>query len=342
MPNQFLATDSNITYTGRWADLPTATGPLRLAITSGGSFRFKFTGSSVTLTFQPFTLGEFRPELSYSIDGQPPVRTVLAPELALTGLPTGEHSLIVWVEGVAVPLQVKRWSCRQGVGLRSVTLAATGQLAPYPTGHTKKLLLIGDSIGEGLLMRGGTAWTNYPAFANARLNFGNQLGTRLHADVWCHCFGGAAIAKPFNDLPPAADNYPFILQGVPHTDPAFDAILIEAGHNDYGIEPAPFVDSYRLLLAKVRQANPPARLFLFPPLKPHAPAKFDLVQALAAETQCIFIDNSGWKITMPNDGHPDVAGHTQIADYLAPLISPHLTEWLAAGQNPVDPTPAPP
>jgi len=324
MRNLFPADHPHITYLGRWADLPAETGRMKLAITSGGGFRFKFTGLSVTLIFQPFTVDKFRPELSYSLDGLPPMRIPLAPAVTISDLAATEHSLIVWVEGVAVPLHVKRWSCRQGVGLRSVALAAAGQLAPYPTGHTKKLLIIGDSIGEGLLMLGGTAGTNYPAFANARLNFGNQLGARLHADVWFQCFGGAAIAKPFQDLPPAAANYPFILQGVTHTDPAFDAILIEAGHNDYGIEPARFVDAYRTLLAIVRQANPTASVFLFPPLQPHAPGKFGLVQALAAETKCVFIDNSGWKIAMPNDGHPDVAGHTQIADYLAPLIAAHL------------------
>jgi len=245
----------------------------------------------------------------------------LQDEVAITGLDaTAQHTMVVWVEGVAFTLNVKRWTCQQGVGLRGVELAATGRLSAYPTGNPKKLLILGDSIGEGLLMLGGTAARNFPQYANARLNFGNQLGALLHADVWFQCFGGAAIGRNFFDVPPAPANYPFILQGCPHHDPAFDSVIVEDGHNDAGVPADRFIENYKILIAKVRQANPQAVVFLFPPLKPYAPEKFELVRSVAAETKCVFIDNSTWKVDAPNVDHPSVKGHTQIAEYLKPII----------------------
>ena len=324
-PNRFSAQDPSITYLGRWADLTVDNAPIKLAIASGGSFRFRFTGASVKLNFLPFTVDPNKPEISYSIDSQPPVRISLQDEVAITGLDaSAQHTLIVWVEGVAFTLHVKRWTCQQGVGLRSVELAPTGRLTTYPTGNTKKLLILGDSIGEGLLMLGGAAARNFPQFANARLNFGNQLGALLHADVWLHCFGGAAIGKNFFDIPPAPDNYPFILQGCPQNDPDFAVVIIEDGHNDAGVPAAQFIENYKTLIAKVRQANPHAVVFLFPPLKPYAQDKFELVRSVAEETKCVFIDNSAWKVEAPNQYHPSVKGHTQIAEYLKPIIAAHL------------------
>ena len=323
--NQFPADSPNITYIGRWADLTVDNTKVKLAIASGGSFRFKFTGSNVKLSFLPFTVDPNKPEISYSIDNQAPVRIPLQDELAITGLDaTVPHTMIVWVEGVACTLKVKRWTCKQGVGLRGVELAATGRLSAYPTGNTKKLLILGDSIGEGLLMLGGTVVRNFPQYANARLNFGNQLGTLLHADVWLHCFGGAAIGQNFFDIPPAPANYPFILQGCPHNDPAFDVVIIEDGHNDAGVPADRFIGNYKILIEKVRQANPHAVVFLFPPLKPYAKDKFELVRAVAEETKCVFIDNSTWKVDAPNINHPSVKGHTQIAEYLKPIIETYL------------------
>ena len=325
MPNRFQTDNPNITYIGRWADLTVDNVKVKLAIASGGSFRFKFTGSSVKLAFLPFTVDPNKPEISYSIDSQPPVRVPLQDEVAITGLDaTVQHTMIVWVEGVAYTLKVKRWTCQQGVGLRSVELAATGRLAAYPTGNPKKLLILGDSIGEGLLMLGGTAVRNFPQYANARLNFGNQLGALMHADVWLHCFGGAAIGQNFFDVPPAPDNYPFILQGYPHKDPAFDGVIIEDGHNDAGGPADRFIRNYKILIEKVRQANPHAVVFLFPPLKPYAKEKFELVRSVAEETKCVFIDNSTWKVDAPNVYHPSVKGHTQIAEYLKPIVEAHL------------------
>ncbi len=327
---------SPITFIGRWADISSNDAPAKLTIASGGSFRFKFTGSSVKLVFMPFTVdvAALRPEISYVIDGKPPVRIPLEEELLLSNLEPGEHSLIVWVEGVAVPLNVRRWTCRQGVGLRSVQLAANGRLSAYPSGNSKRLLVIGDSIGEGLLMLGGTAWANYPKFANGRLNFGNQLGARLRADVWFQCFGGAAIGKGFSDIPPAFDNYPFIFQGYAQQDPAFDAVIIEAGHNDGSVAPAHFVESYKTLIDKVRKANPRAAIFLFPPLKPYAPGKFELVRAVATDKKCVFVDNHDWKVDAPNDSHPSLKGHTQIAEYLTPIVGQALNGAEARNRTP--------
>ena len=323
--NRFRADNPNITYIGRWADLTVDNAKTKLAIASGGSFRFKFTGSSVKLAFLPFTVDPNKPEISYSIDNQAPVRIPLQEELAITGLDTtAQHTLIVWVEGVAFPLKVKRWTCKQGVGLRSMELDTTGRLAAYPTGNTKKLLILGDSIGEGLLMLGGTVVRNFPQYANARLNFGNQLGALLHADVWFQCFGGAAIGQNFFDVPPAPDNYPFILQGCPHHDPTFDGVIIEDGHNDTGVPADRFIGNYKILIAKVREANPHAVVFLFPPLKPYAKDKFELVRSVAEETKCVFIDNSTWKVAAPNVYHPSVTGHTQIAEYLKPILAAHF------------------
>ena len=323
--NWFPADNPDITYIGRWADVTVDNTKAKLAITSGGSFRFKFTGPSVKLGFLPFTVDPNQPEISYSIDNQAPVRIPLQAEVAITGLnATAQHTLIVWVEGVAFPLKVKRWTCQQGVGLHRVELGTSGRLAAYPTGNTRKLLILGDSIGEGLLMLGGAVARNFPQYANARLNFGNQLGARLQADVWLQCFGGAAIGRNFFDVPPAPDNYPFILQGCPHHDPAFDGVIIEDGHNDAGVPADRFIGNYKILIAKVRQANPQAVVFLFPPLKPYAPEKFELVRSVAAETKCVFIDNSTWQVDAPNVYHPSVKGHTQIADYLKPILAAHL------------------
>ena len=321
----FEPTSPHITYIGRWADLPWGNGRVKLAIASGGSLQFKFTGPSVQLAFVPFTVDPHLPEISYSIDGQPPVRIPLRDELTLTGLDATEHTFVMWVDGVACPLNVQRWTCRQGVGLRSVTLAANEQLAPYPTGNSKRLLIIGDSIGEGLLMLGGTVAENFPKYAQASQNFGNQLGALLQADVWFQCFGGVAISLPFRDVPPAHANYPFILEGCAHHDPPFDGILIEAGHNDAGVAADRFVADYLTLTTKVRQANPQATVFLFPPLPPYVPEKVELVRSVAAQLPCVFIANRAWQVTMPNQGHPDLHGHTQLAHYLQPIIRPHLT-----------------
>jgi lysophospholipase L1-like esterase len=323
--NRFPADNPNLTYIGRWADLAVDGAKVKLAIASGGSLRFQFTGSSVKLDFLPFTVDPLVPEISYAIDDQPPVRIPLTEELAIIGVGGPEpHTLVVWVEGVAFPLRVQRWTCRQGVGLRGVELAPNGQLSAYPTGHAKKILVLGDSIGEGLLMLGGTAAENYPRYANGRLNFGNQLGARLRADVWFQCFGGAAIGQNFFDVPPLPDNYPFILEGCEQRDPLFDVVIIEGGHNDGGVPAERFLANYKALIGKVRQANPRAVMFLFPPLKPYAPEKFELVRALAGEMNCVFIDNHDWTVALPNENHPGVTGHARIAAYLEPLIQPYL------------------
>ncbi len=311
-----LPNDQNITYIGRWGDLTINSSPVKVAISGGLRMRVQFTGKGLSLHCdRPDS--ETNSEISWSIDGGPWSRqAITASTMKLAnGLPSGKHTLDLWVE--ATPYDNLRWTSLKGVRITGITLDADGTLSSWPLSAAGKMLIIGDSIAEGMLITGPS---NSLEYSSGRFSFGALLAETLNMEVWIHAFGGSGFYGTFppSAVPETNENYSFKMSGMPLTDPQFDIVLIEAGNND---GTADIRKKYAELISKIRILNPNAKIYCMGLIYP-APADQFYIQMAANEANATYISTASWVFTHPNQKHPDLAGHATIANYLKSILRP--------------------
>ena len=315
------ATSNSLTYIGRWAELSSVDTVAKVAITGGQRLRFSFTGTSLSMQFV-VSSHQVKPQISWSVDGGYYNRAaVITPSITLaSGLTNTTHTFDCWVEATA--WNNLRWTSHDGIWITSITLDQAASINPWPTNTYGKMLVIGDSIAEGQLVLndglGINAANESITSISSRDTFHAILGDQLGLEVWTHAFGGSGFGFTMQPgaIPPTHINYPFKMSGIPKTDPKFDIILIEAINNDSD----DITVQYESLISLLKNDHPNAKILCLGNLL--GPADSSYVQTAASTTGCIYVSPTAWSYSHGNQGHPDMAGHVSIANYLATIIAP--------------------
>jgi hypothetical protein len=331
------ANSANITRIGRWSNTTVGATPVIANISGGNRIRFRFTGVSVGVTFDTTpsyldltgdtsgdpvygTVGNpitYYPEYEYRIDGGAWVRNTVQTNISVSGLSTGIHTFELWSAGLNI--FCNKWNTLAGIRVSGITIADLATISPWPT-YLPKMLVIGDSIGEGMLAIYGTPYTgNQPSTHSGRQDFAGQLSDLIGVELWTHAFGGSAFSNTGpGQIPPTATNYLYKSNGIAKDDPDFLIVMIEATNNGSA-------DSAHLasLISQIKSDQPAATIFVLDKLYPN-PASQSWVQTTASAAGVQYIDPSAWSYSRTGSSHPDLAGSTSIANYLQPVIAPFV------------------
>lgn len=303
-------------YIGRWASRSYSNVRHKMCITSG-RLRFKFTGQ--TLVFHFASAGFAYPsEIEYSIDGGAYTRVQLTGALiTINGLAAGLHTVDLWVAGIQQ--SSTRWIDGAGVGFLGIDVDNDSVVTAWPTGNKLKMLVLGDSIAEGVLMLNSDP--DNPTATWCRMSFIHQVCENLGIDCWNHSFGGAGFGAGMQyGVPNTQVNYLSMASGVPKDDPQFDIVVIESINNTTGNELGTIQTNYVTLMEQLKIDQPRAKIVCISRILPFAPDTLFTTGFVAKTYGALFIDTTGCSYTYPNLNHPDLAGHTALAAYVQPYI----------------------
>lgn len=305
----FLAKDSNITYIGRWIDTTTEGNPIKVSLSAGMRLRLKFTGTSLSMNFNPLTA--YISEVEYQVDNNGWGRANAVGTVVLaSGLADTEHTLEIYTASMR---GWYRWINLDGVRIQSINVDTGKTLSPWPTG-LPKMLTLGDSIASGDLVLPDGA-------TSGRLSLSNQLAASLGYENWNVVAGGTGFygTQPANGFPATQENYPYKCSGVPHNDPSFDLVFIEAIQND---GTANRYTEYTTLLTRLHADQPGVPIICLGLIFPE-PQEQSSVQSVAAAYGATYISTSTWVYSHPqaiHEKHPDVAGAAAIAAYIKSTV----------------------
>lgn len=326
-------TDSNVQWIGRWPDRTVNSKATKTAINGGQRFRVGFSGTSLSLNIvvaSPVDATGY-PYIVYSVDGGA-WTTKLCNTSSVSiasGLAAGSHTLDCYVKGVGY--DNSKWTTASGLNIQDFVTDAGSSLSPFPTGNSKRMLVIGDSIGEGTSMYGDGSSNGglNTSDMDGRQSWPNQLGRMIGADTWVHAFAGASFHGYQGNIPPTATNYLYKMSGIGKADPSFDIVIIESVNNDgdgNGVTSTDFRNWYTSLINQLKTDQPGAALYCCTPVSPWAPTRKADVIYVANATGCTVVNltdlapsGGSWGA---NNGHPDVTHATQIANYVYTLLPP--------------------
>ncbi|MEU2268350.1 GDSL-type esterase/lipase family protein [Streptomyces olindensis] len=314
--------DPNITYVGRW---DVSSGTAAVPHWSGAYLQTGFTGTTVKVRARNAV------NFYASIDGGPDVfHPGVRGTVNLTPQPLspGTHTLrLSYRSGDTV---------FQGLVLDS---GARTVAANTPSGVVE---FVGDSITAGAL-------TDRLALDSYAWKTGERLGmrhTRIARSGYCLVArsGCTGLSAQFfrtgstGDTPWDFSRY------------RADAVVINLGTNDigHGVPGPDFRSAYTAFLRDVRAKYPTAHLFAVQTLKKRYVTETRAAVSArngAGDSRVHYVDTTGWLTDGTHyedgDGHPNEAGHTRLAERLAPVLAARLgsgaTAKAAAPGQPGDP-----
>ncbi len=303
-------TDANIRYIGRWD----RSNPGEYhSYWSGAYIRVGFTGTSVKVNLGGGTA------LAMSIDGGA-IREANASgvfPVNTAPLPAGNHTLLVGSLGQNYEVLLQGLTLDDG--------ASTLPLPPRPL-----LEFIGDSITAG-----GSATVT------ADKNYAWLAAESLDCDHTQIAFSGVALTTGYGSSAVGMDQQYFRLKNFNHLSDNPQApwnfsyapgiVVILLGQNEGGEPAASFQNSYVNFIHNIR-AKYPYRLTIVAMRTfggSQAAAASAAVAALkqAGDTDIQYVDTTGWLQSSDfSDGvHPTPAGNIKVANLLAPLLQPFVT-----------------
>ncbi|WP_255948944.1 GDSL-type esterase/lipase family protein [Streptomyces odontomachi] len=296
--------DPNIDYVGRW----TIGSGTAVPNWTGAYLRTGFTGSTVKVVARDAV------NFYVSIDGGPDVfyagvkGTV---DLTPTKLSSGNHTL--------------RIEYRSGDTVFEGLQFDSGAGTIAPSASSGLLEFVGDSITAGYL-------TDRLAMDAYGWKTGELLGMR-HTQIaragYCLVSKDGCVGLDqqfFRTASTGTESWDFSRYQA-------SAVIINLGTNDVGhtVTSAEFQSAYTQLLQGIRAKYPNAHLFAMQTFKqryvPETKAAVD-ARRQAGDSRVSYVDTTGW-LTDGTDyedgnGHPNEAGHTKVAQKLAPIISAAL------------------
>lgn len=266
-------------------------------INAGAYFRLIITGapSSVTLTFDMTDVSTPVPKVTYEVDGVV-LRTVdLAATITIPLPPEttwDQHLLTVTVE--ATSETVDRWNTQKSaIKFTGIDTAGT---AGAPAARPRKVLVLGDSITEGVRTLNATASTD-TARNSSRNAWSHQLGTLLDAEIGVVGFGATGLSRAGAGNVPALSGFwnkqwlDGPTRGVESAAP--DYIVINMGTND--LDSTDITALYISLLNAILTATSGTRIFCMVPFEgSHNAEILAATRGCSNPARCTFIDTGGW------------------------------------------------
>lgn len=291
------------------------------AITSnpGAYFKLGFTGTSLALTFDVSGYNSLfggnlpiYPKLRYSIDSGAYQSFQLTDTGSVTianGLASGSHQIVMYFVSTASG-GYDRWTTpANAIKVLSATIDA-GATTTAPTLQSKRAILYGDSVTEGILSTGlGSAAT--PTNDDAMFTWAHFAANALGAEFgqigfsgqgWTVAGSGSSppgpppLFTPGNDVSSSWDKYSsgqsLLVAGA--YSPAPDYVFACMGRNDWNQSDASIEASVAGWLAAVRAAVPSAWIFIVLPFDGTKRATIKtgmaIYQTATPDTKAVVID----------------------------------------------------
>jgi len=301
---------------------------------SGVEFSLSFEGTSLTLVFS----GGGNNEYNVSIDGVDHPLLVISssnqtPYRVASGLSDTVHKLTVF----------KRTEAFFGVQVfHSIVLDTNKWIQPASPSPTRKLEFIGDSITCGYGDEGVFPCSFTPQTENNLFSYSSQVSKHFSAEVYVECWSGKGLVRNYGDknitsVDPLPSYYNKTLASTDNS-PVWtfswkpDGVIINLGTNDYSTQPAPpadlFLSSYKTFITLIRNRyGNNIQLFLVcGPMIGNPCCQYVQQVVLDNQPNVHYVDLQGilQQSDLGCDYHPNVSGHTKMADKTIPVIASAL------------------
>ena len=261
------------------------------------------------------------PNIAVSVDGAKPtiIKLTNGSTKLFDNLSATNHKVVVWIDG----LYEGDWfwtDPNYGIFIRNITTPNNTYIRK-PSDKRKSILIIGDSITEGVNIHG----TDGNPDSNSGYNsYSNFMARILNMRPLVHGFGGTGLSVGGSGQVPkylsSITNYSKDKRVFNETIP--DVIVINGGTNDAGnnIPNATFVADYQALINNQRNKYPAAKIILLVPF--NGACRLSIL-ALGSSNGLPVIDMSIFSGITTSDGtHPNLSGHSKLAEQLALLLKP--------------------
>lgn len=316
-------------FIGRWFPMIVNGKMSMTAISGGQEIRVNFENTSTIgakFYINPaFTAtADTMPYIAWSIDDGAFTRQAIASNGASgevtinfsTSATLGKHKLRIILDGVKE--NTERWG---GVGLHFIGFNKNsgGIITPVP--KRKKILYIGDSITEGVLVMGGTV--SIPANNSAQKCYTHVSANLLNCDPIISAYGAVGVTRGGNGgVPTTQDNLFYYKASFPITvieSPSI--IVINIGTNDTSATDDTFKTNYQTLINNIRAKYPNTRIIA---TNTFGGYKASAIQQVAnANTNVTFLDVASWGVIAAGGGglHPNATGQQLAGEKLAEAIT---------------------
>lgn len=280
----------------------------------GVSFEFETNSKKANLiaSFE----ASHTPTLAVSVDGSKPyiINLVNGTTPLFDNLPAGNHQIKVWVDGIFEGDWFWTDSAK-GIFIKNVNIE-DGAYIRKPIDNRKTIAVIGDSITEGVNVRGTGG---LPIDASGYNVYSNTLARILDLRPLVHGFGATGIAVGGSGQVPkymtSIANYRQGKRAFNEDIPNY--ILINGGTNDGGnsVPNATFTSEYQSLIDNQKNKYPAAKIILLVPFNGVYKTQ---IKALGVNNSLDVIDLSLFAGISTSDGtHPDLTGTVKMAEQLA-------------------------
>jgi len=301
---------------------------------SGVEFSLEFEGTSISLIFS----GGNQNEYDITIDGKAlPTLTItsgnLTPYPIAFGLTDTTHTLTV----------AKRTEAFFGVqALHTIVLDTGKWLQPSTPLPTRKLEFIGDSITCGYGDEGTFPCSFSAQTENNLKGYSGLVGDHFKAQISVECWSGKGLVRNYGDKnitspDPLPSYYNKTLASIDNS-PEWEfkwipnGVVINLGTNDYSTQPFPpqtvFIPAYLDFIKYIRMHyGQDVQLFLVCGPMTGSPC-CDYVQQVVTQAQPnVHYVNLQGILTQSDlgcDYHPNVSGHSKMANITIPIIGTAL------------------
>lgn len=208
-----------------------------------------------------------------------------------------------------------KWVGGKGFAISGAT--SNGTITPaFP--RNKKILFIGDSITEGINVRGTGA---IPLNNSGALSFPAIACRELNSISLRNGYGGSGVTVGGSGgIPKAIDTINWAKQGIPLIMDEPDLIIINQGTNDTNL--TLYITDYNALLNALRIKYSGTPIFIIVPFN-----QTKLIQLIniANNNQDVYlIETEGWGVTYTDNAHPDIAGGETAGVKLARVITEQI------------------
>lgn len=310
---------------GYWFPLVNAGRTVLATINQGARLDCAVQGSlNFTLNVVALAGAAYQPKVAFRVDGGPVIyRTPPTPgaqALSIALPDAGLHRVSIIAAGIHETDAV--WTGAQGLLVSGVTVDAGGVVRRL-TDDRPVLSVIGDSITAGIVAYGFAASgpVSQPSQSGGDSAYAQLTAQRLNYRVTQHGFGGTGIVVSGSGGVPKALtnvlNYQSTMPLFGEDVPAL--ILVNEGTNDSAQSGGLMQSEYLAFVDALLARYPSARIVLMRPLNGAQAAVVGMVASLRGLQ---FVDTSAWSgVTFVDGTHPDLAGHSRIAELVYPTLS---------------------
>lgn len=307
-----MADERSFELSGRWFEKEIDGQKAWITLNDGAMIYFQVKGTdAVDVHFREITAWE-TPYYAYVIDDGEPVRQLIS-ESQIVLPDDKEHRITIVVDGMTE--FEDKWNGEIGVAFTGVD-CGSGEITGF-TPDKKRILFIGDSITEGVLVLNNEANSNGNS---ATHSFPWYTARALDAEPYFIGYGATGIFMT-GSFSRCADMLDYLSASRPvlkEDIPSCDLAVINMGTNDHEADGEMFVQGYREILLKLHERYPHIKIFCMIPFSQlHSE---DIRRAAEEYPWCAVVETAEWDISYTDGIHPDVAGAKQIGERLAEII----------------------